>query len=119
MLSHVSLRGATTVGPHARIFTFASIGSQRYPSHKIAIGARTSIREHVSILPDGNQQQSEPTVIGEGALIMSGVEIGFGSALGNGVVIGSNSRIEVRLFRFACISADGFSSLVCGSTMAL
>lgn len=92
VLNHVTLRGETSVGPNARIFSFASIGSQRHPSHKIAIGARTSIREHVSITAD---KADEPTTIGEGALIMSGCEIGSGTTIGNGVVIGSNSRIEV------------------------
>lgn len=95
----MTLRGETSVGANARIFSFASIGSQRHPSHKIAIGARTSIREHVSITAD---KADEPTTIGEGALIMSGCEIGSGTTIGNGVVIGSNSRIEVLSYCCVC-----------------
>src|SRR5215212_2124669 len=63
LISHVVIAGRTTIGPRARIFPFASIGHHprgQEASRRaggLVIGADSIIREGVTVLPGGSDEQ--------------------------------------------------------------
>jgi len=93
--SHVVVAGHTEIGADVTIFPFASIGHQpqdlkfRGEVSRLVIGARTVIREHVTINP-GTEGGGLETSIGEDCLIMIGAHIAHDCRIGNHVILVNN-----------------------------
>jgi UDP-N-acetylglucosamine acyltransferase len=95
---HVSISGRTKIGPETEIYPFASVGSPpqdlKYngePSELI-IGAKTVIREHVTLNP-GTEGGGMITRVGDGCLLMVGAHVGHDSQVGNQVIMANNATL--------------------------
>lgn len=95
IVSHAVVTGRTTIGDGVTIFPFASIGHRpqdlKYAGEPsgLEIGARTIIREHVTINP-GTQGGGMVTRVGNDCLVMIGVHIGHDCIIGNNVILSNN-----------------------------
>jgi UDP-N-acetylglucosamine acyltransferase len=96
--THVVVTGNTTVGADTRIFPFASIGhiSQdlKYGGEDVSleIGARNTIREHVTMNP-GTDQGGGVTRVGDDNLFMVGVHVAHDCIVGNNVIMANNATL--------------------------
>jgi UDP-N-acetylglucosamine acyltransferase len=102
--SHAVITGRTTLGPECKIFPFASIGQapQDVKFHgepsTLMIGAKTTIREHVTINP-GTESGHMATKVGSNCLLMIGAhvahdcEVGDNVTLVNGATLGGHVTI--------------------------
>lgn len=95
LMSHVVVAGRTKIGPATRVFPFASIGHQpqdlKYKGEpsRLEIGARTTIREHVTINP-GTEGGGMLTKIGDDCLLMVGAHVAHDCRIANHVIIVNN-----------------------------
>lgn len=95
LLSHVAVAGRTKIGPKTRIFPFASVGHQpqdlKYKGEpsRLEIGARTVIREHVTI-NTGTEGGGMLTKIGDDCLLMIACHIAHDCRIGNHAIIVNN-----------------------------
>lgn len=102
---HVTLLGRTRVGPDCRIFPHACLGGEPQDrsfdgaSTSLEIGARTQIREHVTVHV-GTTRGGGCTRIGDDAYLMNGAHIGHDCQIGNNVIVasfcglGGHSQVE-------------------------
>jgi UDP-N-acetylglucosamine acyltransferase len=92
--AHVTLLGATHIGADCRIFPQACLGAEPQDrafngeSTSLEIGARTQIREQVTIHV-GTSRGGGCTRIGDDNYIMNGAHIGHDSQIGNHTIIAS------------------------------
>lgn len=98
LVSHVAVDGRTTIGDGTTIYPFASIGHapqdlkfKGEPS-ELVIGARNTIREHVTMNP-GTEGGGMITRIGDGGLFMVGVHVGHDCIVGNNVILANNATL--------------------------
>lgn len=95
LMSHVVVAGRTKIGSATRVFPFASIGHQpqdlKYKGEpsRLEIGARTTIREHVTINP-GTEGGGMLTKIGDDCLLMVGAHVAHDCRIANHVIIVNN-----------------------------
>ena len=93
--SHVVVTGRTTIGPGTKIFPFASIGHQpqdlkfKGEPSRLEIGARNTIREHVTINP-GTEGGGMVTKIGDDCLLMVASHVAHDCRIGNHAIIVNN-----------------------------
>lgn len=108
--SHVVVTGRTKIGAGTRIFPFASIGHQPQdlkfhgePS-RLEIGARNTIREHVTINP-GTEAGGMVTRIGDDCLLMVASHVAHDCQIGNHAIIVNNVLLggHVEIGDFAVI----------------
>ncbi|KPL55224.1 UDP-N-acetylglucosamine acyltransferase [Prosthecomicrobium hirschii] len=98
LVSHVSLAGRTELGPGVKIYPFASIGhppqdlKYRGEPSRVTVGARTVIREQVTINP-GTEGGGMLTSIGEDCLIMVGAHVAHDCRVGNNVILVNNATL--------------------------
>ena len=91
---HVTLIGRTRIGPDGRIFPHACLGGEPQDrsfdgaSTSLEIGARSRIREHVTV-HIGTTRGGGCTRIGEDAFLMNSAHIGHDCQIGNNVIIAS------------------------------
>ena len=91
---HVTLIGRTRIGPDGRIFPHACLGGEPQDrsfdgaSTSLEIGARSQIREHVTV-HIGTTRGGGCTRIGEDAFLMNSAHIGHDCQIGNNVIIAS------------------------------
>ena len=96
--AHVVVTGDTRIGADTRIFPFASIGhvSQdlKYDGEPVflEIGARNTIREHVTMNP-GTAQGGSVTRVGDDNLFMVGVHVAHDCVVGNNVILANNATL--------------------------
>ena len=96
--SHVVVTGDTQIGEGTVVFPFSVIGEipqdKKFDGEKTAlrIGARNSIREHVTI-NTGTAGGGGITVIGDECLLMAGCHIAHDARLGDRVIIVNSSAI--------------------------
>jgi UDP-N-acetylglucosamine acyltransferase len=96
--SHVVLEGRTRLGEDTEVHPFALLGGQ--PGHlkdrgegtELVIGARVTIREHVS-LHRGTKSSTGRTVIADDCAIFSHVHIGHDSVVDQGALIVNGAMI--------------------------
>jgi len=126
--SHAAIGGRTTIGPECNIFPFTSIGQApqdtKYHDEPstLSIGAKTTIREYVSINP-GTEDGAMATRIGSNCLLMiashvahdcqlgdhvtlvNGVTLGGHVSIGDGAIIGGLSAVHqfVRIGAYAFV----------------
>ena len=92
--AHVTLLGRTRIGPDCRIFPHACLGAEPQDqafggeSTRLEVGARTQIREQVTIHV-GTAGGGGCTRIGEDNYLMNGAHIGHDCQIGNHTIIAS------------------------------
>jgi UDP-N-acetylglucosamine acyltransferase len=95
LISHAVIDGHTSIGEGATVYPFATIGMApqdlKYKGEptETVVGARTVIREHVTI-HRGTVTGSGITRVGAGCLLMAVVHVAHDCALGDGVVVANN-----------------------------
>lgn len=96
--AHVVIDGDTEIGPDVRIFPFASIGlipqDLKFAGERsrLVIGARTVIREHVTMNP-GTEGGGLVTAIGENCLFMAGAHVAHDCRIGDHVIFANNATV--------------------------
>lgn len=96
--SHVVLAGDTHIGPGSTIFPFAVIGEvpqdKKYDGEatQLRIGARNTIREHVTMNP-GTAGGGGLTRIGDDGLFLAGCHIAHDCQVGDRVIVVNNSAV--------------------------
>ena len=104
--SHVVVTGDTQIGADSTVFSFAVVGEipqdLKFDGEKtrLRIGARTRIREHVTI-NTGTAGGGGLTQVGDDCLLMAGCHIAHDAQLGDRVIIVNNSAIAGH-----CVIAD-------------
>ena len=97
LLAQVVINGHTTIGEEAVIYPFASIGApsqDRKAAEEIAyttIGARTVVREYVSIHRATGEAQV--TSVGSDCLLLAYVHIAHNCRIGNNVTMSSTAQL--------------------------
>ncbi len=95
LISHVVLDGATRIGAGAVLYPFSTVGMApqdlKYKGEptRTEVGARTQIREHVTI-HRGTVTGTGITRVGDDCLLMAVVHVAHDCDLGNGVVVANN-----------------------------
>jgi UDP-N-acetylglucosamine acyltransferase len=96
--SHVVIMGDTHLGDGVVVYPFASIGHapqdlkfKGEPS-RVVIGARTILREHVTINP-GTEGGGLLTSVGNDSLLMVGVHIAHDCRVGHHVIMANNATL--------------------------
>ena len=93
--SHVVIEGATTIGAEARLSPFSSVGlppqdlKYRGEPTGVSIGARTQLREHVTV-HRGSTGGDGMTRVGADCLLMACSHVGHDSRLGDRVILANN-----------------------------
>lgn len=96
--SHVVVAGRTRIGDATHVFPFAALGHapQDLKYHgeasELIIGARNTIREHVTMNP-GTEGGGMVTRIGAGGLYMVGAHIAHDCQVGDGVILANNATL--------------------------
>ncbi|SLN14081.1 acyl-ACP--UDP-N-acetylglucosamine O-acyltransferase [Roseisalinus antarcticus] len=96
--SHVVVSGRTEIGADSTLFPFAVVGEipqdLKFDGEetRLVIGARTRIREHVTI-HTGTAQGGGITRIGDDGLFMAGCHIAHDAQVGNRVIVVNNSAV--------------------------
>jgi UDP-N-acetylglucosamine acyltransferase len=93
--SHVVVTGRTTVGPHTKIYPFASVGHAPQdlkfagePS-TLEVGAECTIREGVTMNP-GTAGGAMKTVVGDRCLFLANSHVAHDCKVGNNVICSNN-----------------------------
>ncbi|CAH2599019.1 UDP-N-acetylglucosamine acyltransferase [Rhodovastum atsumiense] len=95
LISHVVVEGRTRIGAGATFYPFATVGlppqDLKYAGEptETVVGARTVVREHVTI-HRGTVTGTGITRVGAGCLLMAVVHVAHDCAIGDGVVIANN-----------------------------
>ena len=96
--SHVIVTGNTKVGAQTHIYPFASIGhvpqDLKFGDEEVflEIGARTRIREHVTMNP-GTQGGGGLTQVGSDGLFMMGAHVAHDCVVGDNVILANNATL--------------------------
>jgi UDP-N-acetylglucosamine acyltransferase len=103
VMAHAVIGGRTAVGPHTRIFPFASIGlppqdlKYRGEASRLSIGAHTTIREHVTMNP-GTEGGGMLTSVGDHCLFMVGSHVAHDCKVGDYVIMANNATLAGHVF---------------------
>jgi UDP-N-acetylglucosamine acyltransferase len=95
MISHVVVDGHTRIGAGAVLYPFCTVGMApqdlKYKGEPTlcSVGARTQVREHVTI-HRGTVTGTGATSVGEGCLLMASVHVAHDCAVGNNVVVANS-----------------------------
>ncbi len=98
LMSHVVVDGDTHIGAHTVVHPFAVLGSppqdKKYRGEptQLRIGARNTIREHVT-MNTGTAGGGGLTQVGDDGLYMVGVHIGHDCMVGNNVILANNATL--------------------------
>ena len=98
LVSHVSIAGITEIGEKTKVYPFASIGHPpqdlkfRGEESRVIVGARTTIREGVTINP-GTEGGGMITSIGDDCLLMTGAHVAHDCRVGNSVILVNNATL--------------------------
>ncbi len=95
LVSHVVVDGHTVIGENAKLWPFASVGlapqDLKYKGEptRCEVGARTQVREHVTI-HRGTVTGTGLTRVGADCLLMAVVHVAHDCELGQGVIVANN-----------------------------
>ena len=95
LISHVVVDGHTVIGPGAQLYPFCTVGMApqdlKYKEEptRTEVGARTLVREHVTI-HRGTAQGGGLTRVGSDCLLMAVTHVAHDCDLGNGIVVANN-----------------------------
>ncbi len=96
--SHVVIEGRTSLGPECDVFPFASLGhipqDKKYQGEesRLEIGARTTIREYVTMNP-GTEGGGLVTRVGSDGLFMAGAHVAHDCQVGDHVILANNATL--------------------------
>ena len=98
LLNHVNVEGRTELGPGCTVHSFASLGGP--PQHlahrgeptRLIVGARNSIREHVT-MNTGTVAGGGVTRVGDDGLFMVGSHVAHDCVVGDHVVFANNATL--------------------------
>jgi UDP-N-acetylglucosamine acyltransferase len=96
--SHVAVAGRTSIGEATAVFPFASLGhipqdlKFRGEPVELAIGARNSIREHVTMNP-GTEGGGGVTRVGDDNLFMMATHVAHDCLIGSNVIMANNATL--------------------------
>jgi UDP-N-acetylglucosamine acyltransferase len=96
--SHAVIVGRTTLGPECKVYPFACLGQtpQDVGYHDepstITVGAKTLIREHVTINP-GTERGKMATRVGSNCFLMIGVHIAHDCQVGDNVTMANGATL--------------------------
>ncbi len=96
--SHVAVAGRTRIGEATTVFPFASLGHipQDLKFHgedtELVIGARNTIREHVTMNP-GTAGGGGITAVGDDNLFMMATHVAHDCRIGNHVIMANNATL--------------------------
>jgi UDP-N-acetylglucosamine acyltransferase len=96
--SHIVVAGRTAIGEATEVFPFASLGHQpqdlkyRGEPVELVIGARNTIREHVTMNP-GTAGGGAVTRVGDGCLFMMSTHVAHDCLIGDGVIMANNATL--------------------------
>jgi UDP-N-acetylglucosamine acyltransferase len=96
--SHVVVEGRTAIGEGTVVFPFASLGHRpqdlkyRGEPVELVIGARNTIREHVTMNP-GTEGGGSVTRVGDGCLFMMSTHVAHDCRIGDGVIMANNATL--------------------------
>ncbi|TDL83559.1 acyl-ACP--UDP-N-acetylglucosamine O-acyltransferase [Palleronia sediminis] len=96
--SHAVIAGITRIGAGTTVFPFAVVGEQPQDlkfsgeETRLEIGARCSIREHVTMNP-GTRGGGGVTRVGDDGLFMAGCHVAHDCQVGNRVIMVNNSAL--------------------------
>jgi UDP-N-acetylglucosamine acyltransferase len=116
--AHVT--GHTEVGPETVIYPFASVGEtpqdQKYRGEptRLAIGARSTIREYCTLHP-GTAGGGGVTSVGDDNLLMVGVHIAHDCQIGSHIIMANHVQLagHVRVEDYAVLGASVHSHQFC------
>lgn len=97
LLSHVVVDGHTTIGAECKLFPFASIGTQtqdlkfRGGKTAVEIGARTTLREYVTV--NAGTNEGEVTRVGADCHILAYCHIAHACQLGDHVIMSNATNL--------------------------
>ncbi len=95
LVSHVVVEGHTTIGADVRLFPFCTVGMApqdlKYLGEptRTEVGARTLVREHVTI-HRGTASGRGLTSVGSDCMLMAVTHVAHDCNLGNGVIVANN-----------------------------
>ena len=98
LISHVVIDGRTTIGVDSTVYPFASLGQApqdlKYKGEPstLEIGARSRIREHVTMNP-GTEGGGMVTRVGDDGLFMVGAHIAHDCILGDHIIMANNATL--------------------------
>jgi len=98
LVSHVVVDGRTQIGAETEIYPFASIGPPpqdlKYAGEpsELIVGARTRIREHVTMNP-GTKGDNMVTRVGDDCLFMMSSHVAHDCVIGNHVIMANNATL--------------------------
>jgi len=96
--AHVVIAGHTSIAEHCEIFPFASLGHAPQDlkfdgeESRLEIGARNTIREHVTMNP-GTKGDKLLTRVGSDGLFMVGSHVAHDCIIGDHVVLANNATL--------------------------
>ncbi|MFO1140864.1 MAG: acyl-ACP--UDP-N-acetylglucosamine O-acyltransferase [Amaricoccus sp.] len=96
--SHVAVAGRTSIGEGTTVYPFASLGhipqdlKYRGEDTSLVIGARNSIREHVTMNP-GTEGGGGITAVGDDNLFMVATHVAHDCRIGNHVIMANNATL--------------------------
>lgn len=96
--AHVVVEGYTHIGAQSQVFPFSVLGTPpqdlkyRGEPSRLTIGARTTVREHVTMNP-GTAGGGLETVVGEGGLFMVGCHVAHDCRLGNEIIMANGATL--------------------------
>ena len=96
--SHVAVAGRTSIGEATTVFPFASLGhipqdlKYRGEDSALVIGARNTIREHVTMNP-GTDGGGNLTQVGDDNLFMVATHVAHDCRIGNHVIMANNATL--------------------------
>lgn len=96
LVSHVVVDGHTSIGDGATLFPFCTIGlppqdlKYKGEATRTEIGARTLVREHVTV-HRGTATGNGTTRVGDDCMLMAVVHVAHDCQVGNGVIIANNA----------------------------
>ena len=98
LLSHVNVEGRTEIGEGCTVHAFASLGgppqhlAHKGESTRLIVGARNSIREHVT-MNTGTVAGGALTRVGDDGLFMVGSHVAHDCVVGHHVVFANNATL--------------------------
>jgi UDP-N-acetylglucosamine acyltransferase len=98
LISHVVLEGVTTIGEDTRIYPFAVLGgapqhlAHRGEDTRLVVGARNTIREHVT-MHTGTVMGGGVTSVGSDGLFMVACHVAHDCTVGDHVVLANNATL--------------------------
>lgn len=98
LFSHVSITGRVELGEDCAVYPFTALGHPpqdfkfKGEDTRLAVGAKTTMREHVTMHPGTAANRGE-TVVGANCYFMVGTHVAHDCVIGNNVIFANNGVV--------------------------